>query len=60
MTDRTYIQRRAVQESDLASKATNCRAAAAHNALAAAYFAKLAALADWEERQIALHRPPQL
>lgn len=57
MTDWTYLKRRAAQESELASRATNRRAAAAHDAMAAVYFRQLATLAELEERKIASQRP---
>lgn len=60
MTDRTYLKRRASQEVDLACSATNRRAAAAHDAMAAAYFRQLAALAELDERLISQRRPRQL
>ena len=59
MTDRAYLKRRAAQEATLASGATNRRAAAAHDAMAATYYAQIAALAETEERGLSLHRPPQ-
>lgn len=60
MTDRAYLKRRAAQETALASISTNRRAAAAHDAMASAYFKDLAKLADAEERLLRLQRPPQL
>ena len=57
MTDQAYLKRRAAQESELASSATDRRAAAAHDAMALAYFKKLAMLADLEEQRIAHKRP---
>lgn len=60
MTDWIYLKRRAAQESELASSATNGRAAAAHDAMALAYFKKLAVLADIEEQRIARKRPALL
>lgn len=60
MTDRTYFQRRAMQEMALASSAANGRVAAAHGAMAAAYFKHLAMIAEVEERLLNLNRPPQL
>ena len=57
MTDSAYLKRRAAQESELASTATNRRAAAAHDAMALVYFKKLAMLADLEEQRIANGRP---
>ena len=59
MIDRSYLKRRAVQEAELASHATNRRAAAAHGAMAALYFRQLALLAQAEERRLRLERPPQ-
>ena len=59
MTDRTYLKRRAAQETELASSAMNRRVAAAHDVMAAAYFRQLAALADSEERRPRRQRPPQ-
>lgn len=55
-----YLKRRATQEADLASSATNRRAAAAHAAMAVAYLRQLAMLAELEERQLAQQRPTQL
>ena len=60
MIDRSYLQRRAVQEAELAFHAANRRAAAAHDAMAAAYFRQLALLAETAERRLRLQRPPQL
>jgi hypothetical protein len=60
MTDRTYLKRRAAQEADLASRATNHRAAAAHDAMAASYFRQLARLAELDELHLGQQRPPQL
>ena len=60
MTERTYLKRRAVQEAALAYTATNRRAAAAHDAMAAAYFLQLARLAEVEELRLRQQRPPQL
>lgn len=60
MTDSTYLKRRAAQESELASIATNRRAAAAHGAMAAAYFRQLASLAEAEARYLLQQRPIQL
>lgn len=59
MIDRSYLKRRAVQEAELASHATNRRAAAAHEAIAALYFRQLAILAESEEQRLRLGRPPQ-
>jgi hypothetical protein len=59
MTDATYLKRRAAQEAELASGAMNRRVAAAHDAMAAAYFRQLAALADLEDRLLRTQRPPQ-
>jgi hypothetical protein len=59
MTDGTYLKRRAAQEAELASSAMNRRVAAAHDAMAAAYFRQLAALADLEDRLLRTQRPPQ-
>lgn len=60
MTDRTYLERRALQEVALASGALNGRVAAAHNAMAAAYFRQIATLAHLEELRLGQQRPPQL
>ena len=60
MTDRTYLARRAVQEADLAARASSARAAAAHDAMAAAYFMQLAKLVEQEEHYLARKRPAQL
>lgn len=60
MIDLNYLRRRAAQEAALASKATNNRAAAAHNAMAMVYFRELAILAASEERQIAGERAAPL
>lgn len=60
MTDRTYLKRRAEQEADLASRASHRRAAAAHDAMAAAYLRQLAAIADLDALEIGLRRAPQL
>lgn len=54
MTDRTYLKRRAEQEADLASKASHRRAAAAHDAMAAAYFKQLAAIAELDSLEFGL------
>ena len=59
MIDRSYLKRRAVQEAQLAFHATNRRAAAAHDAMAAVYFRQLAVLAESEERRLRLRRPPE-
>jgi hypothetical protein len=48
MTERDYLERRAAQEIGLASGATDRRAAAAHDAMAAAYFRELARLEELE------------
>ena len=60
MTDRAYLKRRAAQEAELATKSTNRRVAAAHDAMAATYFRQLAYIAEAEERRVAQQRPPQL
>jgi hypothetical protein len=60
MTDQSYLKRRAAQETALASKATNSRVAAAHDALAAAYLRQLAKLAEMEEWGLQQQRPAQL
>lgn len=60
MNDPTYLKRRAAQEAELASGAADRRAAAAHAAIALAYFRKVAALAACEEQQLAQERPSQL
>jgi hypothetical protein len=60
VSDRTYLKRRAAQEADLASRATNRRAAAAHDAMAASYFRQLAKLAELDELHLGQQRPPQL
>lgn len=60
MIDRTYLKRRALQEAALASSAADRRAAAAHDVMAAAYFRKLATLAQLEERWLGQRRPAQL
>ena len=60
MTDRAYLERRAAQEALLACNAATGRAAAAHDAMAAAYFLQLASLAAFEERRLRDQRPPQL
>jgi hypothetical protein len=60
MIDAIYLKRRAVQEALLASNATDRRAAAAHDAIAAAYFLQVAALAEVEDRRLDRLRPPQL
>jgi hypothetical protein len=52
MTDRSYLERRVTQETTLASIATNSRAKAAHDLMAAAYFRELERLAELEERQL--------
>jgi len=59
MTDQAYLERRAAQEVELASNATNRRAAAAHDAMAAVYLSQIAAFAQSEERRLTLQRPPQ-
>jgi hypothetical protein len=59
MTDQAYFKRRAAQEVELASNATNRRAAAAHEAMAAVYLCQIAAFAESDERQLTLQRPPQ-
>jgi hypothetical protein len=59
MIDRSYLKRRAVQEAQLAFHATNRRAAAAHEAMAAVYFRQLAVFAQTEEQQLRAARPPQ-
>jgi len=59
MTDQAYLKRRAAQEAELASSATNRRAAAAHAAIAAAYFGQVAALAELEERRLRQRSPRQ-
>jgi hypothetical protein len=59
MIDRTYLKRRAAQEAELASTATDRRAAAAHDVMAAAYFTQIAAIAESDERLLRLRRPPQ-
>lgn len=56
MTDRAYLERRAAQEIGFASRATDRRAAAAHDAMAAAYLRELARLAELEAGQIELRR----
>ena len=60
MIDRSYLKRRAVQEAELASRAKDRRAAAAHDAMAAVYFRQLAVLAESEEQRLRLERPPQI
>jgi hypothetical protein len=60
MSDQNYLKRRAAQETALASQATNSRVAAAHDALAAAYFRQLANLAEMEERRLRQQRPARL
>lgn len=60
MIDRSYLKRRAAQEADLASRAANRRAAAAHDAMAAAYFRQLAEFAELEELRLSEQRPPRL
>ena len=60
MTDRMYLKRRAAQENHLASTATNRRAAAAHDAMAAAYFRELARLAELDALWLDHQRPAQL
>lgn len=60
MTDRMYLKRRAAQETDLASKAVNRRAAAAHDAMAVAYLRQLAKLADMEALRLDQQRPLHL
>ncbi len=60
MIDRTYLKRRATQEANLASSAANRRAAAAHGAMAAAYFKQLADIAELEELSLIEQRPPRL
>ena len=60
MIDRDYLRRRAAQEIELASSASHCRAAAAHDAMAAAYLRNLATLAEAEERRVNRQRGPQL
>jgi hypothetical protein len=57
MTDRTYLNRRAAQQANLASKAISRRAAAAHDAMAAAYFSQLAKLAELDELRLGEQRP---
>jgi hypothetical protein len=59
MSDRAYVERRAVQEAQLASAATNVRAAAAHDVMAATYYRELARLAQVEEQRL-VHRRPRL
>jgi hypothetical protein len=59
MMDEAYLKRRAIQEAELASNASHRRAAAAHDAIAAAYFRQLAALAESKERRLREKRPPQ-
>ena len=56
MIDRAYLERRAADEAELASRATNSNAAAAHKAMAAAYLKELARLAEQEERRLRLER----
>jgi hypothetical protein len=60
MIDRTYLKRRAAQEADLACRATDHRAAAAHEAMAAAYFKELARISEAQERGMKLELPPEL
>ena len=60
MNDRTYLERRALQEAQLASAATNGRAAAAHDLMAAVYYKELASLAQLEEQRLAIQRPVKL
>jgi hypothetical protein len=60
MNDHSYLKRRAAQETALASSATNSRVAAAHEALAAAYFRQLAGLAELEERHLRQQKPAEL
>jgi hypothetical protein len=60
MNDSNYLRRRAVQEAELASKAVNGPIAAAHDAMAAAYFRQLANLAEQEEQRLSQLRPPEL
>ncbi len=59
MIDRSYLKRRAVQEAQLALHATDRRAAAAHQAMAAIYFRQLAGLAETEEQRLRPGRPHQ-
>jgi hypothetical protein len=60
MVDEYYLRRRAAQETDFASRATNRRVAAAHDAMAAMYFSQLASIAELQERRLAQQRPPEL
>lgn len=54
MTDRAYFERRAAEETALASCATDPRAAASHRALAQAYIRALAMVYEVEQ-----HAQPQ-
>lgn len=49
MNDLAYLKRRALEEEQLATAATNGRAAAAHDMMAAAYLREIANLMEREK-----------